>query len=216
MRQIALLASIGLLASAACGPGDVAAATDAAHQVQDTTAPTSQGTDPSAAPAIDCACIKPDDALLGSYDDARCGWGPCGIIEFECRGGNPDSSGHPLCAPGYSQPVLDIEAVDCAVAALRDGTPGVIAFAQSVDLHYSGIEGFIRIGQNRTGLTRTWEYGDLDVSESEAVLVTLQDPAYFEACAALAPYDRYECLKAWSQGDPLEICDQWMWYPFGP
>lgn len=201
--RLAALA-LGALASA-CGGAGGRGATDGDDPSGsiDTTIATTHADESPATPNADCLCVQGDHALLDSYDADACGWGPCGAIEFSVS--------------DDGRPVLDLTALDCSLQALRDGTPALLSFHQSLDRGYSGSGGFLKIGAGRTALTRTWDWDDFSFHEEGLVVTALRDPAYFESCMAEPAADaRFECMKDWAQGVPLKECDPAHWYPFGP
>src|SRR5690606_14216278 len=114
------LASAALAVACACNPeptpadseGEGGATTTTTEgttttgltSVEPTTEPTTQASDTEVSPVVSCDCAIPEGWRLDSYDVERCGWGPCGSIEYE-------------------DGVLDVAAVDCALEMLIAGTP---------------------------------------------------------------------------------------------
>lgn len=194
-----------------CGPSPSAATdsdggastseTDTGPTVEETTIATTRASDTDVAPNPGCECTRPGYPELYSYNHEACGWGPCGAIEFHCDGG---VQGETLC--DFGTPILDVEALDCALEQLRTGTPGLVTFVRALDLGQAG--GYVRIREGRTGLSRTWLEYDLSANSSELAVVTLREATYFAGCQAMPdPMDRFSCLIYWSQSSAIEVCD---------
>ncbi len=129
-----------------------------------------------------CPCIPEQtigDPMLPSCGELLCPQiigaddGPSNTIEFD----NP-------------------EAIDCALAALRDRTPGLLRW----DLQYVGGQfediGYLLIEADATLYTREWGFQDLAFIAEDAVTGPARDSAEFEACLAEPePSARFECVR---------------------
>lgn len=195
-----------LVAALGCGPddagltmtaGESTTAVDTPPRLEPTTEATTMVDEGPLPPSIGCECARPQEELFESYDVAACGWGPCGKIEFvEVQADWPETP---------YQLTVDVAAVDCALDMLLEGTPGLVYYEQYtwVGKH----EGFIRIGEGRTGLTRSWAAVDLICPVSRLEVVQLRRRPYFLACKNKAsPKERFHCLIDWSAGPALEVC----------
>lgn len=148
-----------------------------------------------------CACIDPEMFGAASY---TCPAPLCGVVSLKCdtEAGGSD----PLCGTGT---VVDFDeaALDCALDQLIAGTPGRVEWhALSEGSGSSAFDGaFLSIAD---GLTRSYGGFDANSQESAAGFVTLKDAAYFKGCKAETEVAaRYNCFRAWSDGEPAAECD---------
>lgn len=177
-------------------------------EVVDTTIATTNASASGGDQTATCECIIPDPIGLESFDWQTCGWGPCGTIELFCPfPADPQPYDPDAICPIGGTPHLDLEALDCSLQLLIDGTPGMVDFTELFHIPLHG--GFVKIGEGRTGVSRTYVYDDIGSSDSAAEQIELKDAAYFLGCKQLAdPAARYKCLKDWSAGTVLATCDE--------
>ncbi len=184
---------------------------DTGASTDDTIAATTQPTganDTEVVPAADCTCVVEDIDNFGypylRFSFETCGWSPCGSIELACDQGEPVAD--PFCTY-HGSPILDVEAVDCALDVLVAGTPAYLDYVETPDGGFSDARGFVKIGEGRMALTMTSTREDGDNRFSAIEVLALKPAEYFVGCKALAdPRKRYECLKAWTEGPAIETC----------
>jgi hypothetical protein len=175
-------------------------------------------TDPTAAdstgaPPLDaCACMGPDP-----FDSGGCGtatldeWVPgcplilmCPVVTAICPG-IPDLY---LCRADL---VFDEPALQCAIEALRDGTPGRI---QISEIDYQGqfspgSDALVHVLEDRMAVRLGCTFNDAaPPTPGSPRVYTLADPAYFTACLdEPVPVDRYTCMLAGlGEGTELPAC----------
>ncbi len=182
---------------------ETAPATDTAPAETDTTDadttidPTTGDPDPV------CECISVAEFGGFSY---TCGEGACGLLNPSCVEGDGDSD---TDAFGECELSIEAEQVDCALDLLIAGESGVVKWVYSADQGFSENGGFVQLLPERKGLTRTWEWLDLDGNDSAAGVVSIKPAAYFEACKAMPdPAQRFLCLRDWSDQQPAAQCDE--------
>lgn len=84
----------------------------------------------------------------------------------------------------------------------------MVHWEESINSGYQHAGGYVRIGANRTGLTRSYMWTDVWGEESPAEMIVLKDPGYFVSCKQIGdPFKRYQCLKNWSQNSLGVVCD---------
>jgi hypothetical protein len=143
-----------------------------------------------------CDCIDDEMGFSGSNlpNQPTCGQSPCETIVLS---GNP-----------FDVVVENPEALDCAIAALRDRAEGDVltweAFAGSQQTEF----GYISIVQDEQAVVRYWGLDDKSYSVSDAELGDLAPAATYEACLAEPdPALRWECMRT-----PLAtvdfVCDE--------
>lgn len=91
---------------------------------------------------------------------------------------------------------VDSSAVDCALEALRDRTPGWIAWSSGTDSDDSLSGGYILIQPEGTAVFREWDADGLPAVVSDATAGELPSAAHYEDCLA-EPDDiaRYNCVR---------------------
>jgi hypothetical protein len=135
-----------------------------------------------------CACIPEQE---GSHADIpaapTCGEGPCPTVMGSCDVCNE--------VPPASLSV-DAAALECALVALRDRTPGLITWRWDSDGGYRIDEGYLQVNEDGTVVRRSWYRHDLIFSASDAVVGELPPPEAFDACLA-EPDERarFDCLR---------------------
>jgi hypothetical protein len=100
-------------------------------------------------------------------------------------------------------------AVDCALAALRDGTPGTIRWDYRLYLGGFGDYGTVQILDDRAAVvTTTYRNGDTpEEPVPTETLVELATADHFEACLSLADVaDRLDCIRV-DVGDTTTTCE---------
>lgn len=144
-----------------------------------------------------CLCIIDED---GSGFDVpqwpTCGVRPCPVVFVA----EP--------APGTGPEVENPEEVDCALAALRDRTPGVLGWDASYEGGIITDNGYILINEDGSVVRRTWGYNDAFYECGHAQLGELESPDYYDTCLQ-DPDDmnRFDCFAG-----PLAhirgVCDE--------
>jgi len=182
-----------------------------ANDTDDTIAATTQPTganDTEVVPVADCTCVVEDLGTFGEpylrFSFETCDWSPCGSIELGCDVGKPVED--PFCGD-HKSPILDVEAVDCALDVLIAGTPAYLDYSETPDGGQFGTRGYVKIGEGRRALAMTEIREDHYMQFSAIEVLVLKPAEYFVGCKALAdPRERYACLKAWTEGPALEVC----------
>lgn len=193
-----------LLLLTAC-PSDDDPATDPTDPTAatDPTAPT-EGTDDTdtSGPVVGCECIldeEPTDPNSGP-SGPTCGDSPCPNVVGACI----DS----YCELGGVFELADPTALECALVALRDRTPGIVvwSFDEGSGVHTD--DGYLLVNADGTAVSRHWDREDLNFEVSDAVLGQLPPAAVFDACRA-EPSDltRFDCLRA-ALEQPAGTCDE--------
>lgn len=185
--------------------------TEAEASTDDTIAATTQPTganDTEVVPVADCTCVVEDAGTFGEpylrFSFEMCGWSPCGSIELGCDMGKPVDD--PFCA-NQGSPILDVEAVDCALDVLIAGAPAYLDYVETPDSGWSDARGFVKIGEGRMALAMTSTREDLYIQLGAIEVLLLKPTEYFVGCKALAdPRERYACLKAWTEGPAIDTC----------
>lgn len=147
-----------------------------------------------------CECIV--DEVPGNPnsgpDAPTCGDSICPLVSAGC--------GKEFCDFGPFA-LDDPAALECALTALRDRTPGLVTWSYEEGGGFITQDGYLLIAEDETVVWRDWIREDLNFNVSDAVLGQLPPPAIYEACLA-DPSDlaRFNCLA-----DPLEtqlgLCD---------
>ncbi|MFV8750791.1 hypothetical protein ACNOYE_09595 [Nannocystaceae bacterium ST9] len=103
--------------------------------------------------------------------------------------------------------IANPEALDCALTALRDRTPGLLRWSAS---YYSGIyedAGYVLIYAAGDAVHRGWGQHDLDYFADPALRFELLAAEHYDACLADPdPIARYDCMIA-APASELELCD---------
>jgi hypothetical protein len=99
-------------------------------------------------------------------------------------------------------------ALDCALAALRDGTPGVLRWNWEAHDGQITDEGYILIRPDRIAVRRDWGWDDLSFEVGPALSGQLPLSAHYTDCLADPdPATRFDCLReTWVAGGP--VCDE--------
>lgn len=157
----------------------------------------------------DCCCFTLDEDAAFLRNDC-----PqevlCDTPSFECSLSDPDCP----VTEGDDGPkeftVDDMAAVTCVLEALRDGTPGQVAWyfhdAESSGVHSKGVRYWIQ-GDRRVFAARDDRY-DLNYTVEETREESLQDAAYFTDCLAGPDVRTIAlCLHATTTGEVLQVCE---------
>lgn len=147
-----------------------------------------------------CPCIL-DDPEGEWPSQPICGESLCPTINVEnsCEWGVGDDPDRVFLNP---------EALECALAALRDRTPGLVEWSCN---HESGLtweKGYVLIGDDGTAVWRRWNWYDLSYVTGEALQGVLPDSDVFEQCLTKDVGDRYSCLRHVMLEAPLLVCDE--------
>ena len=151
-----------------------------------------------------CECI-PDDVNKGNPDtpsSPTCGEALCPDVSLSCSG---------YCSDGEA--VLDdAAALECALTALRDRTPGLVTWSWRENVGQYEDDGYVLVNADGTAVRRNWGWSDLEYEASSAVLGELPPPEHFDACLAEADDNaRFECLRG-ALGPSIETCDEGWYY----
>jgi hypothetical protein len=148
---------------------------------------------------LECECIidQPED---DPPDLPTCGDALCDTAELIDDPEFPDES-IPL--------IVNPEAVDCALMALRDRTPGFVQWYALTSYGMDKDRGYVLIYEDGVeGVHRDWYTHDLDYFASPARRFELLPPDHYDSCLAYPDsVSRYGCLIAEPQAE-LEICDE--------
>ncbi|MDC0668626.1 hypothetical protein [Nannocystis radixulma] len=199
----------------ACGPerGDTAtdATTDSTNSTTDAPGTTTDLTEGPTTPTTTAETTSggsdtADPTTTGEFDP-RCECPESTCVEQLCENFGV-SCDDDECAPGH--PVDNEDAVQCALEALRDRTPGTIRWYSRVLLHDtgndSGHDTTVRIRPDGSVIVHVISRADRCTIYDPVTANSLPEPAYFEGCLGLATApERFECLTA-AQLDELVEC----------
>jgi hypothetical protein len=104
--------------------------------------------------------------------------------------------------------VSNPEALDCALMALRDRSPGIVRWSWSENGGQFSDEGYILVQPEGTAVHRSWGANDLSWETSDAQAGELPSAQHYEDC--LAQTDtlvRFDCLRELAITQPT-ICDE--------
>lgn len=170
----------------------------------DTGTSTSPETDTSGS-VLSCPCILDEEPTDPNVPPAApiCDDASCPRVVGSC--------GDTYCALGGVFELADPTALECALVALRDRTPGLLEWSFSEGLGIHNEDGYLVVDADGTAIRRHWDREDLNFAVSDAVLGPLPAAAVFDAC--LAEPDariRFDCLRAELE-QPQGTCDEgWM------
>jgi hypothetical protein len=152
--------------------------------------PPGEPASPDVAP--ECACV--DDMGKLSCESPLCPviTGDCLMEDFgECIGGWD----------------YDEAAIECALLAARDGTPGTLRWYRSANGGYSYHSGFFHIVEQRRVIRQSRYWVDLGGDVSDTVLWQMRDAAHFDGCLALTgTCERIDCLFSGMTDTALSLC----------
>ena len=174
--------------------------TDAIPDTDTDSNPPDTDTDTGPDPIAGCECI-PDDTSEGSPDapsDPTCGEPLCPTVSLTCKG---------YCSDG---PVVleDPAALECALLALRDRTPGLVEWSSHENGGQYSDHGYVLVNADGVAVRRNWGWSDLYYQTSAAILGALPPPEDFDACLA-EPDDlaRFQCLRG-QLSTQIAVCDE--------
>lgn len=155
----------------------------------------------SAEPPQLCPCVV-DDPGEGQEDPSlpTCAESICPLVAASyaqyCEG---------MCIEGA---VVDAAALECALVALRDRTPGLIRWRLAIEgeLYYGN--GYLWIRDDGTAVWRKWENEDLSYDVSPAQIVALPAGATYEQCLAADDATAFECVRQALAGPDDLVCDE--------
>lgn len=173
-----------------------------------TTSPSATETDTAASdtetggPLAGCECILdeiPTDPNSGPAAPT-CGESICPLVSGGC--------GDESCDGIVPFMLDDPAALECALVALRDRTPGLLTWSYSESSGFITQDGYLLIDEDVTVVWRDWIREDLNFTVSDAVLGELPPAATYEACLA-DPVDvsRFNCLTE-PLATQLGVCDE--------
>ncbi len=145
----------------------------------------------------DCECIAPDSETVSLGSAAvpsapTCGETLCATVRGSCGG-----MFEGYCGQVEAPFVLDDSAaLECALVALRDRTPGVLTWEWSEFGGQFEESGYVLVRGDGTAVVRHWGCGDLVYDASDATLGPLRAAEDFTACLG-EPDDavRFDCLR---------------------
>jgi hypothetical protein len=160
------------------GSGDPETGTGTDDTETGTGDPGDTDTGPDATP---CECIPDDDFdRVDTPSAPTCGETLCPTIEV-----------------GDDDVVMNPEAVDCALMALRDRTPGIITWHYSINAGQYSDTGYLLIVEDGRAIQRWWGAEDKSYTIDAALLGELQTAAYFDDCLAEPEaIMRYHCVRS--------------------
>jgi hypothetical protein len=157
-------------------------------------------------PIAGCECILDEEPvdMCAAYTAPTCGETLCPLASGDCAEG--------YCSKGGPFVLADPAALECALMALRDRTPGIVEWRLVEGDPANGPtrneNGYVLVNADGSAVRRHTTREDLGYGVSDAVLGELPAPEAFDACLA-DPDDlaRFECLRA--QLEPaLGVCDE--------
>jgi hypothetical protein len=146
-----------------------------------------------------CECIPDDDAT--GYDWAPPSWPTCG--EDLCA--TVDASGNEYDGEFM---LTNPEALDCALMALRDRSPGIVRWSWEENGGQFSDFGYILVQPEGTVVHRRWGAEDLGWDVSDAQAGELPSAQYYDDC--LAQPDalvRFDCLRDLASAQTT-VCDE--------
>lgn len=190
-------------------PGTSTTTTEGATEPGTSTATESE-TETDGAPV--CPCIEPEEE--GGWGDEPslpiCGEPVCPTVEIGKIGNAPISPCDDAVKEGDAVPLMNPEALTCALTALRDRTPGLIGW--NCGDHQGDMfsdSGYVLIGADGVAIRRHWGAYDLSWTVWRAEQGALPDPDVFEQCLASGDdATRWECLRNFLMGEPILVCDE--------
>lgn len=155
----------------------------------------------TSSPIAGCECIideEPADPNRGP-EGPTCGDSPCPYVTGECIG---------YCELDGVFELANPAALECALVALRDRTPGIVVWSLVEDYGVYTYDGYLLVKADGTAVRRQWDREDLTFEVSDAVLGRLPPAAVLDACLA-EPDDhtRFDCLRTELE-QPTGVCDE--------
>lgn len=154
----------------------------------------------TAAPPSLCPCIvdDPDGSVAPSLPTC---------VDLICPrvDGSYDGYCEGMCIEGAE---IDAAALECALVALRDRTPGLIRWSLGIKGELYAGDGYLWIRDDGSAVWRMWEGKDLDYTVTAAQIVELPASATYEQCLASDDESlRFECLRQSLAGPDNFVCD---------
>lgn len=180
----------------ACGPTN-------ASSVHDTTVGTTLASDIDIPADVGCECIRPGEPEVEAYDSDSVVGGRAARSSSSAPTSRRSSRSARRAAWSSTSPPSTVP-WSCSARGLR--APCTSTNPKTVTSPArEASSGSAATGRASRGPGTGWTWGG---ASTELAVVTLRDPAYFADCQALQdPYDRFQCLKDWSQGPSLTVCD---------
>ena len=224
--KICAVSLISLLLASACA-SEPADTTDTTMQAASTStsstgaSTSSTTTDPTGAPTSGGDTV--DDGTTaaacgaGGIDDCCCfevrGAADHPILSIVCVAGEtPCMAPQAQCPDAQTQcgvadlTVTSAEGLDCALAALASGKPGLVSWGitASDGIHGSTHNLFMQPGG--AAFVSTYTYDDMNYTYSAVERRALQPASFFTDCLAKADNARFDCLESASVGPATETC----------
>ncbi|MBK9757239.1 MAG: hypothetical protein IPO88_27825 [Nannocystis sp.] len=144
--------------------------------------------------APECACVDAQGSLV-------CKSPLCPSISGKCSGGDIFQQ---QCHGSWS---YDEAALDCALAAARDGLEGTLYWYFAPNNGFSEHYGFLHIVSERRAIRQDVNWIDLGGEVSDTQLWQLKDAAYFQGCIDLPTFcERLACFFAGTEAIALSLC----------
>lgn len=147
-----------------------------------------------------CACIV-DDPEGGPLSQPICGEELCPVVNAEPPGCDTG------CEP-FEFTVTNPEALECALKALRDRTPGIVRWSWSENGGQFSDSGYVLIRGDGVAIRRGWGAHDICYVVGEARSGLMPDACAFAQCLAVASDElRFDCLRKFPLAPPSGSCD---------
>jgi hypothetical protein len=109
-----------------------------------------------------------------------------------------------MCVEGV---MVDSAALECALVALRDRTPGLLRWQLNIEGDLYAGAGYLWIQDDGNAIWRKWEGEDLVFTATPAQIVELPASATYEQCLTEGDVPRFECLRQTLAGPDDFVCD---------
>lgn len=153
-----------------------------------------------APPGCDCILDEEPSDLNAPPAQPTCGEPSCPLVSGACA----DS----YCDVDVPFVLADPAALTCALSALRDRTPGIVAWSFSEGAGIHNDEGYVLVNPDGTAVRRSWSREDLSFQVSDAVVGDLPPPTFYDTCLGEADdLARFDCLRA-ALPSPSGVCDE--------
>lgn len=110
-----------------------------------------------------------------------------------------------MCVEGVT---IDTAALECALVALRDRTPGLLRWRLSIEGELYADDGYLWIQNDGSAIWRKWEGKDLVLTVTPAQIVELPPSATYEQCLTEDDVSRFECLRQSLASSDDFVCDE--------
>lgn len=150
---------------------------------------TSTGAQPRP-PGCECIVDEEPGGSLPAPMAPTCGEFLCDRVEI--------TGCYDYCEEGEQEAVENPEAMQCALEALRDRTPGIVTWRFNEAIRIEN--GYILINEDGSAVRRSWGPDDLLFQASAAVLGELETAEDYTDCMAVDnARDQYRCLAGLSE-----------------